>query len=380
MYRRSGRLQTAKSENASIQKGKITKQGNKNKCQPLSKRQSGIQNQLVLEGVSNPCVLVKTPEKRVETACELSNFEDLRSGKKIVVQPSPLPLSWGCPEVWDKMLMKERKYIHSNNFTQLHPRIQPKMRSILLDWLLEVSEVYTLHRETFYLAQDYFDRFMLIQEDIDKDRLQLIGITSLFIAAKIEEMYPPKLHELAYVTDGACMEEEILQMELVILKALNWSLCPETVVVWLKLMIQMASLEDQPDCDILLPEFSQENYIQVTRLLDLCILNINSLDYQYRVLAAAALCHYLPYEVVEKVSGLTWDVLDGVTDWMAPFVDTVAVCGRAQLKDFIKVASEDRHNIQTHSSYLLMLEEARRRELEHQFLTPPNSTEKPMTH
>lgn len=51
---------------------------------------------------------------------------------------------------------------------------------------MQVSEVYTLHRETFYLAQDIFDRFMLTQKDIGKDQLQLIGITSLFIASKIE--------------------------------------------------------------------------------------------------------------------------------------------------------------------------------------------------
>lgn len=51
---------------------------------------------------------------------------------------------------------------------------------------MKVSEVYTLHRETFYLAQDIFDRFMLTQKDTGKDQLQLIGITSLFIASKIE--------------------------------------------------------------------------------------------------------------------------------------------------------------------------------------------------
>lgn len=49
-----------------------------------------------------------------------------------------------------------------------------------------MSEVYTLHRETAYLAQDFFDRFMLTQDDMEKDRLQLIGITALFIASKIE--------------------------------------------------------------------------------------------------------------------------------------------------------------------------------------------------
>ena len=33
-----------------------------------------------------------------------------------------------------------------------------------------------------------------------------------------QEIYPPKIAELAYVTDGACLEEEILQMELIMLK------------------------------------------------------------------------------------------------------------------------------------------------------------------
>lgn len=52
--------------------------------------------------------------------------------------------------------------------------------------LLQVCEVYALHRETFYLAQDFFDRFMLTQKNINKSMLQLIGITSLFIASKLE--------------------------------------------------------------------------------------------------------------------------------------------------------------------------------------------------
>lgn len=34
----------------------------------------------------------------------------------------------------------------------------------------------------------------------------------------MQEIYPPKLAEFAYVTDGACSETEILEQELVILK------------------------------------------------------------------------------------------------------------------------------------------------------------------
>ncbi len=50
----------------------------------------------------------------------------------------------------------------------------------------QVCEVYKLHRETFYLGQDYFDRFMATQDDVLKTTLQLVGISCLFIAAKME--------------------------------------------------------------------------------------------------------------------------------------------------------------------------------------------------
>ncbi len=60
--------------------------------------------------------------------------------------------------------------------------------------------MYRLHRETFYLAVDFLDRYLGISSNIPKNRLQLIGVTCLFIGAKLEEIYPPKLQEFAYVT------------------------------------------------------------------------------------------------------------------------------------------------------------------------------------
>jgi len=60
-----------------------------------------------------------------------------------------------------------------------------------------VSEAYTLHRQTFYLAQDYFDRFMLTQNNVEKNLLQLIGITCLFIASKMEVKKKERGHEEA---------------------------------------------------------------------------------------------------------------------------------------------------------------------------------------
>ena len=56
-----------------------------------------------------------------------------------------------------------------------HPGFHSRMRAILLDWLSEVSDVYKLHRETFYLATDFFDRFLGVSTNIPKETVQLAG-------------------------------------------------------------------------------------------------------------------------------------------------------------------------------------------------------------
>ena len=46
--------------------------------------------------------------------------------------------------------------------------------------------MYRLHRETYYLAIDFIDRYLSVTRDVQKQQLQLIGITALFIGAKLE--------------------------------------------------------------------------------------------------------------------------------------------------------------------------------------------------
>lgn len=65
-----------------------------------------------------------------------------------------------------------------------HSALQSRMRAILFDWLIEVCEVYKLHRETFYLAVDFIDRYLSSTKDMPKTRLQLIGESS-FISCSL---------------------------------------------------------------------------------------------------------------------------------------------------------------------------------------------------
>lgn len=223
------------------------------------------------------------------------------------------------------------------NMFDKHPSLQPRMRAILLDWLIEVCEVYKLHRETYYLTVDYLDRYLTAKNAISKNQLQLIGITCLFIASKVEEIYPPKLHEFAYVTDSACTEEDILQQEILILQALNWSITPVTIMGWVSIYSQLndttGRTEDtrmEPKALLLLnsakwsqsfiyPQFSAVNFARTAQLVDLCTLDVGMANFPYSIIAAAAVSHTLGKNVATRVSGLAWSVIAPCAKWMEPY-------------------------------------------------------------
>lgn len=209
------------------------------------------------------------------------------------------------------------------NMLNMHNGLHPRMRAILLDWLIEVCEVYKMRRETYYLAVDYLDRYLTnVVDCIPKNHLQLIGVTCLFIAAKVEEIYPPKISEFSYITDGACSDEDILNQELVVLSTLQWNMSPTTVIGWVSLYMQINVTTNitvppppQPPttgtftrkkrkstADRLIaeskkaeafvyPQFSGLQYTQVAQLADLCSLDVEMASFPYSVIAAAAISH-----------------------------------------------------------------------------------------
>ncbi|XP_072527390.1 G1/S-specific cyclin-E1 [Salminus brasiliensis] len=340
---------------------------------------------------TSPSRRIPTPDEVEEPVAVSSVGFTQYAARNIFVtptRPSPLPsLCWASKDdVWNNLLQKDKRYSHDTHVMERHPNLQPKMRAILLDWLMEVCEVYKLHRETFYLGQDFFDRFMATQENVLKTTLQLIGISALFIAAKVEEIYPPKVHQFAYVTDGACTEEEILSMEVIIMKELNWSLSPLTPMAWLNIYMQMAYLKEFGE--VLLPQYPQATFVQIAELLDLCVLDVKSLEFSNSLLAASALFHFSSLELVVKVSGLKWCDVERCVRWMVPFAMSIREVGSSALRTFKGIPEDDAHNIQTHTSYLewlgraytyepVDLERSQSSPVPSGVLTPPPSSEKP---
>lgn len=66
--------------------------------------------------------------------------------------------------------------------------------------------------------------FLLQDNPVPKNLLQLVGTTAIFIASKYEERLAPHIGNFAYVTDHAYTKLEIRQMEVKILQALDFGL------------------------------------------------------------------------------------------------------------------------------------------------------------
>lgn len=98
-----------------------------------------------------------------------------------------------------------------------------RMRGILVDWLIEVHARFRLLPETLFVTVNIVDRF-LSAEVVALSRLQLVGVTAIFIASKYEEVLPPHVAHFSSLADEAFTQNEILDAERHLLATLNYDL------------------------------------------------------------------------------------------------------------------------------------------------------------
>ena len=65
------------------------------------------------------------------------------------------------------------------------PKINPRMRAILIDWLVLVHMKFNLMQETFYLTVNIIDRFLEVQT-YNYYYVQLLSLAGYKLQTKIE--------------------------------------------------------------------------------------------------------------------------------------------------------------------------------------------------
>lgn len=79
------------------------------------------------------------------------------------------------------------------NFLSRH-QIKKDIHIKMIDWMIEVLNVYESTDETFFLAVKIFNTFIYKSTEVVKtEDIHLLGIASMFIASKFEDIYPISL-------------------------------------------------------------------------------------------------------------------------------------------------------------------------------------------
>jgi len=131
------------------------------------------------------------------------------------------------PDIFARLLEKEALCLPQPDYMDGQADINGKMRAILVDWLVEVHMKYHLRPETLFLTVNIIDRYLSLKP-IARKKLQLLGVVAMLIAAKFEEIDPPKVQDFSYITGNTYSKKDILNMEAVVLITLGFRIAAPT--------------------------------------------------------------------------------------------------------------------------------------------------------
>lgn len=126
-------------------------------------------------------------------------------------------------DIYHSLLDEQTKVKPISGYMNLQTDINEKMRAIIVDWIIDVHFKFKLTPETLFLTVHLIDRY-LSQRNLKRDHIQLIGVVSLLIACKYEEIFSPELRDFEYITDKAFTKEEFTQLEMDMLKLFDFEI------------------------------------------------------------------------------------------------------------------------------------------------------------
>ncbi|KAK3006588.1 hypothetical protein RJ639_016118 [Escallonia herrerae] len=217
--------------------------------------------------------------------CKRDTLADMETSTKIIevddnFMDPQLCATMAC-DIYKHLRASEAKKRPSTDFMErVQKDINTSMRAILVDWLVEVAEEYRLVPDTLYLTVNYIDRY-LSGNTMDRQRLQLLGVACMMIAAKYEEICAPQVEEFCYITDNTYFKEEVLQMESAVLNFLKFEMTAPTAKCFLRRFVRAAQgVNEAPSLQL----ECLANY-----LAELSLLEYTMLCYTPSLIAASAI-------------------------------------------------------------------------------------------
>ncbi|KAG4429033.1 hypothetical protein IFR05_015486 [Cadophora sp. M221] len=234
-----------------------------------------------------------TIKEEYESCTNYQNTWDKPSNKREDLDTkdldNPMMVAEYVVEIFEYLRRSEKSTQPNASYIEHQKGLNWGRRNTLVDWLIYIFTQYRLLHETLFLTINIVDRF-LSRKVVELDRLQLVGITAMWIASKYEERYTRSIDDYCYIADNSFTKLQILHAERCILATLDYDLSYPNPMNFLR-RISMA-----------------DNYDNEAQAFGKCLMETSLLDHRcikYRPsqIAAASMC------LARKILGRgEWDV------------------------------------------------------------------------
>ena len=145
-----------------------------------------------------------------------------------------------CTEYIRDIVYNLKKLEISINHPLEKHEITPSLRARMVDWIIEVTSNYKCNEQTFFLSVLLIDRYLKEKkEKVIVSEFHLIGVTSMFISSKFEDVIPLSMqliHEK--ISHRKLTSEQVRITEYSILSTLNFFVQCPTSYEFLKIYLK----------------------------------------------------------------------------------------------------------------------------------------------
>ncbi|KAL6220870.1 hypothetical protein ACLB2K_008623 [Fragaria x ananassa] len=148
--------------------------------------------------------LLLVPKTSTRSAAMLNETTAIVCNRELLVDIAGIDNSFMDPQlcatfacdIYNHLRASEVKKRPSTDYMEkIQKKINPSMRALLVDWLVEVAEGYSFVPETLYLSVNYIDRY-LSGNPIDGERLMLLAVTTKSFLSRFVRAAQGANHEL----------------------------------------------------------------------------------------------------------------------------------------------------------------------------------------
>ena len=192
-------------------------------------------------------------------------------------------------KIYRNLLIEEEKDISAMPIYEeikSQKEINLQMRSILVDWIIDVHYKFGFTDETLFMTIFTIDRYISIKQ-ISRIKFQLLGITAMLLACKHEEINVPKIEDFIYITDNAYNKDEVTHMEKDILNALNFELLYPSPIKFYEIL----SLKFN---------FDKFQHLLGKYLMESFLIDLNWINYKPSVISCACIYIVMKYRKKEN--------------------------------------------------------------------------------